>query len=76
MLITKFTTIFDANCRKKETVSGTRTDAEIPIELYPWHRTGTPCVYACYTRLPARPIVPVTVVTKSTNAIPIFLFVC
>jgi len=29
-----------------------------------------------YTRLPARQIVPVTVVTKIANAIPIFLFVC
>ena len=29
-----------------------------------------------YTRLPARQIVPVTVVTKNANAIPIFLFVC
>jgi hypothetical protein len=29
-----------------------------------------------YTRLPARQIVPVTVVTKIANAVPIFLFVC
>src|SRR5262249_34272815 len=29
-----------------------------------------------YTRLPARQIVPVMVVTKKANAIPIFLFVC
>ena len=35
-----------------------------------------PAYIFTYTRLPARQIVPVTVVTKNANAIPIFLFVC
>ena len=51
MLITKFTTIFDANCRKKETVSGTRTDAEIPIELYLGIEPVRPAYIFAYTSL-------------------------
>ena len=35
-----------------------------------------PAYIFTYTRLPTRQIVPVTVVTKNANAIPIFLFVC
>jgi hypothetical protein len=35
-----------------------------------------PAYIFAYTRLPARQIVLVTVVTKNVNAIPIFLFVC
>ena len=35
-----------------------------------------PAYIFAYTRLPARQIAPVTVVTKNANAIPIFLFVC
>jgi hypothetical protein len=37
------------------------------------HRAGKPSVYPWYTRLLARQSAPVTVVTKRTNAIPVFL---
>ena len=48
----------------------------IPCHTYFRIEPVRPAYIFAYTRLPARQIAPVTVVTKNANAIPIFLFVC
>ena len=58
--------------RRIDLVTAFLSERELHFRIQPVR----PAYIFTYTRLPARQIVPVTVVTKNANAIPIFLFVC